>query len=39
MINSFAYVKLYVREGWITGIPEKRGDPRMQFNSFMLLAG
>jgi len=37
MINSFAYVKLYVREGWMNRDTGKKGDPRMQFNSFMLL--
>ena len=37
MINSFAYVKMYVREGWVNRDTGKKGDPRMQFNSFMLL--
>lgn len=37
MINSFAYVKLFVREGWVNRETGKKGDPRMQFNSFMLL--
>ncbi|HAF77298.1 MAG TPA: DNA polymerase III subunit alpha [Maribacter sp.] len=37
MINSFAYVKLYVRDGWTNKDTGKKGDPRMQFNSFMLL--
>jgi len=37
MINSFAYVKVFVREGWVNRETGKKGDPRMQFNSFMLL--
>ncbi|WP_053992785.1 DNA polymerase III subunit alpha [Mangrovimonas sp. TPBH4] len=36
--NSFVYVKVFIREGWIinkdTG---QRGEPRMQFNYFQLL--
>ncbi len=37
MINSFVYVKLFVRDGWVNRDTGKKGDPRMQFNSFMLL--
>lgn len=37
MINSFAYVKIFVKDGWINRDTGKKGDPRMQFNSFMLL--
>ncbi|NHF58538.1 DNA polymerase III subunit alpha [Flavobacteriaceae bacterium TP-CH-4] len=37
MINSFVYIKLFVREGWVNRETGKKGDPRMQFNSFMLL--
>ena len=37
MINSFAYVKLFVREGWTNKDTGKKGDPRIQFNSFMML--
>jgi DNA polymerase-3 subunit alpha len=37
MINSFVFMKLLVREGWINRDTGKKGDPRMQFNSFMLL--
>tara|TARA_R110002012_G_scaffold263456_1_gene446229 strand:+ start:63792 stop:68225 length:4434 start_codon:yes stop_codon:yes gene_type:complete len=37
MINSFAYVKIFVREGWVNRETGKKGEPRMQFNSFMLL--
>ncbi|MEL6919035.1 MAG: DNA polymerase III subunit alpha, partial [Bacteroidota bacterium] len=37
MINSFVYVKVFVREGWVNRDTGKKGDPRMQYNSFMLL--
>ena len=37
MINSFVYVKVFVREGWMNRDTGKKGDPRLQFNSFMLL--
>lgn len=37
MINSFVYLKIFVREGWVNRETGKKGDPRMQFNSFMLL--
>lgn len=37
MINSFAYVKIFVRDGWINRDTGKKGEPRMQFNRFMLL--
>ncbi|MFS4416050.1 DNA polymerase III subunit alpha [Maribacter sp. 2307ULW6-5] len=37
MINSFVYVKALVREGWTNRETGKKGDPRIQFNSFMLL--
>lgn len=37
MLNSFAYVKVFVREGWTNRETGKKGDPRIQFNSFMLL--
>ena len=35
--NSFVYVKAYVKEGWINRDTGKKGDPRIQFNSFQLL--
>jgi len=35
--NSFVYVKAYVREGWINKETQKKGDARLQFNSFQLL--
>ncbi|MGB5370000.1 MAG: OB-fold nucleic acid binding domain-containing protein, partial [Flavobacteriaceae bacterium] len=37
MINSFVYLKVYVREGWVNRETGKNGDARLQFNSFMLL--
>jgi len=37
MINSFVHVKVFVREGWVNRETGKKGDPRLQFNSFMLL--
>ncbi|MGB7394063.1 MAG: DNA polymerase III subunit alpha, partial [Pricia sp.] len=37
MMNSFAYVKVFVKEGWTNRETGKKGDPRMQYNSFQLL--
>ena len=37
MINSFAFVKVFVREGWVNRDTGKKGEPRLQYNSFMLL--
>ena len=37
MINNFVFVKSYVREGWVNKDTGKKGDPRLQFNSFQLL--
>ncbi len=37
MINSFAYIKIYIKDGWVNRDTGKKGDPRLQFNSFMLL--
>ncbi|WP_289644263.1 DNA polymerase III subunit alpha [Maribacter aestuarii] len=37
MINSFVYLKVYVKEGWINRETGKKGEPRIQYNSFMLL--
>ena len=37
MINSFVYLKIFIREGWVNRETGKKGDPRMQYNSFMLL--
>ena len=37
VINSFVYVRAFVREGWVNRDTGKKGDPRIQFNSFQLL--
>lgn len=33
MLNSFIYIKVFIREGWVNRDTGKKGDPRMQFNS------
>ncbi len=35
--NSFVYVKVFVREGWIDKTTGKKNEPRLQFNNFQLL--
>ena len=35
--NSFVYVKVFIREGWVNRDTGKKSDPRLQFNSFQLL--
>ncbi len=35
--NSFVYVKLLVKPGWVNKETGKAGDPRVQFNSFEML--
>ena len=37
MINSFVYVKVYIKDGWVNRDTGKKGSPRTQYNSFMLL--
>ncbi|MBT8211193.1 MAG: DNA polymerase III subunit alpha, partial [Eudoraea sp.] len=37
MINSFILIKVFIREGWINRDTGKKGDPRLQFNQFLLL--
>ncbi|GGD47546.1 DNA polymerase III subunit alpha [Muriicola marianensis] len=37
MINSFVFIKVFVREGWVNRETGKKGDPRLQFNQFLLL--
>jgi len=37
MNNSFVYVKVFVRDGWVNRETGKKSDPRLQFNQFMLL--
>ncbi len=35
--NSFIYAKVYVKEGWTNRETGKKGDPRLQYNSFIML--
>jgi len=35
--NSFVFVKMFVKDGWINKETGKKSEPRMQFNSFQLL--
>ncbi len=37
MINNFVYIKVFVRDGWVNRDTGTKGDPRIQFNNFMLL--
>ncbi|MGI9549685.1 MAG: DNA polymerase III subunit alpha [Aurantibacter sp.] len=37
MINSFVHIKVFVRDGWVNRDTGKKGDPRLQYNNFMLL--
>ena len=37
VVNSFVYVRAFVREGWTNRDTGKKGDPRIQFNNFQLL--
>jgi DNA polymerase-3 subunit alpha len=37
MINSFAYIKVFIREGWVNRETGKKGEPRLQYNSFTQL--
>ncbi len=37
MINSFAYIRAFIKEGWINRDTGKKGDPRIQFNGIQLL--
>ncbi|MFC0603124.1 DNA polymerase III subunit alpha [Winogradskyella pulchriflava] len=37
VVNSFVYVRAFVREGWVNRDTGKKGDPRIQFNNFQLL--
>src|SRR5690554_241981 len=37
VINSFVYVRAFVREGWVNRETNKKSDPRIQFNNFQLL--
>ncbi|WP_438710954.1 DNA polymerase III subunit alpha [Aquimarina muelleri] len=35
--STFVYVKAFIKEGWVNRDTGKKGDPRIQFNSFQLL--
>lgn len=37
LINSFVYLKVYIKEGWMNRETGKKGEPRLQFNSIMML--
>ncbi|WP_339623154.1 DNA polymerase III subunit alpha [uncultured Winogradskyella sp.] len=37
VINSFVYVRAFIKEGWVNRDTGKKGEPRIQFNSFQLL--
>lgn len=37
MINSFIYIKVFIREGWVNRDTGKKGEPRLQYNHFSLL--
>jgi DNA polymerase-3 subunit alpha len=37
MINSFVFVKVFVREGWTNRDTGKKGDARVQYVNFVLL--
>ena len=37
MINSFAYFKVFVKEGWTNRETGKKGEPRLQYNMIMML--
>ncbi len=37
MINSFVFIKAFIREGWVNRETGKKGEPRIQFNQFHLL--
>ncbi len=37
MINSFVFIKVFVREGWVNRETGRKGEPRLQYNQFMLL--
>src|SRR5690606_9020301 len=37
LINSFVYLKVYIKEGWMNRETGKKGEPRLQFNSIMIL--
>ena len=36
VVNSFVYIRAFVKEGWVNRDTGKKGDPRIQFNNFQL---
>jgi len=37
MVNSFAYIRAFIKEGWVNKETGKKGDPRIQFNNIQML--
>ncbi len=37
MINSFVFLRVFVKEGWVQRDTGKKGEARMQYNNFILL--
>ncbi len=37
VVNSFVYVRAFIKEGWVNRDTGKKGEPRIQFNNFQLL--
>lgn len=37
VVNSFVFVRAFVKEGWVNRETQKKGEPRIQFNNFQLL--
>ena len=37
LVNSFVYLKVFVRDGWIQRDTGKKGEPRLQFNTVIML--
>jgi len=35
--NSFIFIKAFVKDGWVNKETQKKGDPRLQFNSMQML--
>ena len=37
LVNSFVYLKVFIRDGWIQRDTGKKGEPRLQYNTIMML--
>ncbi len=35
--NSFIYMRVFIKEGWVNRDTQKKGDPRIQYNSMQML--